>query len=352
MIKAKISSFNTDNARQRINISPESMTILNFDMEHFCFQPIQLSTFMNRLFYNHFLDSQANLNLRFSDKEFKYKNNLRIRDPQVVKALLDDFRSEIESEINKLGKGASASILLSKRNLDILQGIDENSENYRCYKKRAVLLNAFYTNYASLPDKTRFEICQKELVKTLNDAIKKGNAIRIRENAQEKYFYPIQTSTKSIESQSYFIDPSTSYIYIIGFAEANSVKLERKRIDELTSVIRCDMTFKPSAYQRKKIFEFQEKASSLFNIEETIKVTVLLTDSGIKRLQSIHWMRPTFTIDNDNRHLYHFMCTYENALYYFQRFGADAVIISPPNLREELTHIYREALEAYVNYTE
>lgn len=80
---------------------------------------------------------------------------------------------------------------------------------------------------------------------------------------------------------------------------------------------------------------------------EPLEVTVRFTEKGVEMLQRIPTMRPAVISRCEASNTMVFKCTKFNAVSYFRRFGGDAVVISPSDVRNELTRIYAKALEEY-----
>ena len=92
----------------------------------------------------------------------------------------------------------------------------------------------------------------------------------------------------------------------------------------------------------------------------TVGVQFLLQDSELIRIrfskrgkamyESQAHLRPAFTKrreDSDGSWVFEFNCTQIQAQYYFFKFGSDAEIISPPELRKEFFEQYSKARSLY-----
>lgn len=80
--------------------------------------------------------------------------------------------------------------------------------------------------------------------------------------------------------------------------------------------------------------------------DEPIKVQ--LTEKGKKLFNKIYLYRPTPTsIDGD---IYTFNCSANQLLYYFERFGDSALILSPKRLGIFMRNYYYFALKKYKSF--
>ena len=82
---------------------------------------------------------------------------------------------------------------------------------------------------------------------------------------------------------------------------------------------------------------------------ESIDAEVFLTPAGIRAYRLIVKDRPVIVSQensNDGK-ICHFHCPAPMLLNYFKRLGKDAVILSPADIKENMSTYYDEALRAY-----
>lgn len=113
----------------------------------------------------------------------------------------------------------------------------------------------------------------------------------------------------------------------------------------------------------------KRRKNPTFAYESTSKIYVLLTDEGLKNLSAIKTLRPigskTENIKDlpkdalkeykkvikkysaENLTLYCFDASFNQALYYFERFGANAIVIWPIELNNTIKAFYQEAVNRY-----
>ena len=80
------------------------------------------------------------------------------------------------------------------------------------------------------------------------------------------------------------------------------------------------------------------------------KIVIQLTSEGKKKYAALRYLRPTHSGVQDN--IYTFYCTLNQAEFYFLKFGSDAEILEPAELRERFATAYRTAHMLYNDDTE
>lgn len=90
-------------------------------------------------------------------------------------------------------------------------------------------------------------------------------------------------------------------------------------------------------------------AGPQYVISQMIESCVKLTTNGEKLYRRIYYGRPQYVRceKNSNESLYYFNCSLNQLLLYFRRFGEDAVIVSPNELREQMSLFFSKANAAY-----
>ena len=107
----------------------------------------------------------------------------------------------------------------------------------------------------------------------------------------------------------------------------------------------------------KKSFELSDEEKEQFNSilvygpreveRRTVKTKIKLTENGIKKYKSMYLNRPIPTEIDGN--IYTFNCSHDNLFLYFSRFGVDAEILEPLNLRNQVIAFHRKAYNKYIN---
>ena len=79
----------------------------------------------------------------------------------------------------------------------------------------------------------------------------------------------------------------------------------------------------------------------------TALTKIKLTPNGIKKFKKMYLNRPIPLEVNDD--IYTFNCSHQNLFLYFSRFGSDATILEPLNLRNQMIAFHRKAYNKYTN---
>ena len=94
-----------------------------------------------------------------------------------------------------------------------------------------------------------------------------------------------------------------------------------------------------------------EKYAPQYQINEDIETCVRLTDQGVIDYKKIYFGRPERILDKDeikdNGTYYFFDCSIDQLYLYFRRFGCEAEIIYPEELKNRIKEFHYKALSVY-----
>ncbi|WP_456297519.1 hypothetical protein [Catonella morbi] len=79
---------------------------------------------------------------------------------------------------------------------------------------------------------------------------------------------------------------------------------------------------------------------------ESHEIKIRLNEEGQKLYNRILHLRPKY-VRIEEKNIYVFDCSLKQIEYYFFKFGKEAEIISPPQLREKFKNDHLEAYEVY-----
>lgn len=109
-----------------------------------------------------------------------------------------------------------------------------------------------------------------------------------------------------------------------------------------------DLTYYSSGYYiDEKIRSYLErmKSDAAYAINDDEETCVRLTEIGKKNYNRIYFGRPNVErIDGD---LYYFRCSRTQLEFYFRRFGKDAVVLKPKQIKDDITEFFKEAYLTY-----
>ena len=314
----------------KINISPMTMEILSNDMEKFSFSKnnkLQQNAFLNILinnYYQEFIKTKENqINL--------IENVLRDcdKDSKSLAALIAEKLSKNDTKDLK-----PFSVTLNFKPSHIASSAIEYV-CYYCLKDYSLseFLRMLLVSYTRLHPLVREKIIFKDFVENINKSINKGVNIiyRLKENSSLKQGRPIVMVNSKEELFNYVIlkkDDAIISVKLSNFKYINLIKehydLSQKDLD----IVEKMQTNNPS-------FLYQG------NEEE---IHVKLTYEGEKMYLSHYIHRPPYLRKENGN--YYFNCSYFQAYIYFQRFGKEAIIISPKSLQKKLLSFYQKAVIA------
>ena len=200
-------------------------------------------------------------------------------------------------------------------------------------------LSSFYRRmfnaYAKRTKTEREKIIHKENYEILQKAIK-----------QKAQVCAMLSSGKVVNGVSiYAIAPAKDELfnYVLGFDGKNNSTVRLAKIKPVT------LLSKPSNIpEENKVLLDRQIACApqypMFKSDNKL-IKVELTEKGKTLFEKIYLYRPTpISVDGD---VYTFNCSAAQALYYFERFGNNALILSPRKLGIEMRNYHHYALKKY-----
>lgn len=210
-----------------------------------------------------------------------------------------------------------------------------NPQNHYMKYFRAVL-----EEYIRLPYCRREAVFFGDTVKAVNDAIRHGCSVSFVYGAENVYGYPV-----SIEPDEW---SSFNYLLLVN----PQMEVKHYRICRIKSIspIYTD-TIALSAEKRSEIYEKQIIPAGIqFAGEPLVDVAVKLSEKGMEMYNRMVFLRPRYTSIKalpDEGYLCNFCCSANQIKFYFFKFGEDAQIVSPVELKEYFLENYRKAYNLY-----
>lgn len=348
---------NIDHEKQHINLSDAAWLVIEDDIRSFYTYEDKetFSGFMNTIFINYHEDADAS----FSSRREEYRSKLddilfdgNKHTEEIKQKLLRNYVSELKEKAFSYTKGEGRKFRLNVKSQELLTNHPDGKEYNHI---RGDYLKAIYEQYATLPTYIREQIFFKDTIDEINNAIIIGKKLRISLLAKTNKLSEISQFRYLVKPYAIRQDRTNTFNYLIGY----SVKLNEN--NEPVSNERIS-SFRISRIDNLKLVStsFISKEKKL-EIEKTIKekgvqfmagdltdITVLFTDKGFDDFNRQSYMRPRF-YDKIDKNTYIFHCTEFQAINYFLKFGMDAQIIEPPELRNTMKLRYETALNAYTN---
>ena len=347
--------FISDSNQIRLRIGFQAYTTILRDIDEFENVPSkqQVSSFLNKIiknFYNCAESTIAENKPIIYNKYLAWLGNI----PQAEQTALKLTQKEIEERRQNIKKlysqppkanGQNFKLIMNKYTREIL----EKSQEQEIYQNSiADYLSAIIQEYAALPREKRELIFFSDIFRTMRHSIDTHHQIEITVNDKIYILKPFDILTNGF----------LPYYYVIGYAHIRSDsavtedKLLSFRLQRIQAVEEQEISCKFTNRQRsslKYILKNPRKIGYLAGEEEEIKV--MLTKRGYELYRrKILLGRPEYiqsTSLNDNKFELTFNCTQEQIYQYFIRFGKEAEIVSPQNLRERFAYIYKTAAEYY-----
>lgn len=241
--------------------------------------------------------------------------------------------------------GVTIQFRLNSYNQDNISEMDLEAENYNF--KIGKYLRAILEEYATKSFAIREQIIFKDIINTINSAINEGDT------SKNKSMEIIIQNGKKFTVKPYKIiyDKSTVYNYLVGLSkssEQNEYIPAGFRISKISKikVNSSRPSGKITVEELKKLTLAIKEKGPNFLIGKNKLIKIKLTENGIKNYNNFIFLRPQY-VDIEPNNVYVFNCPFANVISYFFKFGSDATILEPDNLKEIFINKYKEALEKY-----
>ena len=220
----------------------------------------------------------------------------------------------------------------------------KESERAVCYIETVALKNeaisSFYRRlfiaYSQRTKNEREKIIFKEIYETLEKAVKKGVLVCITLKSSNRVFEDMSVYSVSAAKDELFN-------YVLCYSRKNNHTLRLASIKDVYL-----LPHKASIpEQNKELFKRQVECGAQYPFypSDDTPIKVELTEKGKELFKKIYLYRPTPVSTNGN--VYTFNCSANQLLYYFERFGENALILSPKKLGIFMRNYYHYALKKY-----
>lgn len=318
----------------KISLAKETLELLKKDCEDFKILKADGSPNFNS-FINLLIDNYYEV---FTAKEETLHDDIRC----AISVVPDYYREKVFGGIVKLF--AKQNSLTDKHSTTTFSfKPTKASEKAITYINKIVLkdesVSSFYrrmfTAYSQLTKTEREKIIHKENYEILKKAIKKGVQVCIVLNSKD-----VLTGA-SVFAVAPAKDELFNYVLVYNGKQNHTLRLASVNS---VSLLSAKASMPEGNY---KLFERQVACAAQYPMyntdDEPIKVQ--LTEKGKKLFNKIYLYRPTpVKIEGD---IYTFNCSANQLLYYFERFGDSALILSPKKLGIFMRNYYYFALKKY-----
>ena len=334
-------------ARQHLNLSQYALDIIENDKYTFQAKP-SFAQMINRVFELYRDFSNASI----ENASLRHLEHIRASladEPdspakeRIISALIDRYKAELISTANSYPRECPFKVQLNRRNYDYLTEWRDVDGAYDDIPGRFV--KAVIEEYARKPLVEREGIVFRNLIDRINTCIESHSLIAITLNNGNRF---------EVRPYGVVIDQGNNYHYLVGYSRRVREENEHPSSFRISNIKDCE----PKGGRSGRITDTQKK--ELDSKIRTVGVQFLLQDSELihirfsKRGKAMYEspanLRPALTKrreDSDGSWGFEFNCTQIQAQYYFFKFGSDAEIISPPELRKEFFEQYSKARSLY-----
>jgi len=349
--------------KQHINLSESAWIIIHEDIKNFYSneEDESFSGFLNRIYRNYYQLAKATISLRLEEKEEELlhlysSDEFKKIDSETIATIIDKQLESYEDELISLTKsyqsGHGEKFRINKENLDLLR---ESLEDEYYDGSVGKYLKAIFEEYATKPTYIREQIFFDETVEKIKSAIANQRKLKITLNdkvsvrGDKIYNRKFYVSSYKIEQ-----DSTKTFNYLIGYG----LEIDREnaiespccfRISRIKKInIQNSMGAKISKEKAKELDNLLIERTVMFMSSDPIDIEIRFTDKGLEAFRRQLYMRPRiYTINKEDKHVYTFRCTEIQAINYFFKFGWDANVISPIELREKMKSRYYKSFKTY-----
>lgn len=263
-----------------------------------------------------------------------------------ISCLVDAYRQELLDTATTYPKGRAFKMQLDKANYNSMMEWKDENGYYDGIPGR--FLKAVIEEYARKTAYEREGILLREIIEELQSCIDSHQLVVITLNGPNH-------TRQEVRPFSICSDPGCNYHYLVGMTRkagtAYPDRVASYRISRISSVKRShSRSGKISAAQIQEIERKLHDDGVQFLIQDSETISVRLTEQGKKMYESQAHLRPLFSERKkhpDGSWSYTFDCTQMQAEFYFFKFGADAIIEHPSELRDKILKRFLDAVEVY-----
>lgn len=337
--------------KQHLNLSKIAYAIIERDME--TFGQTSKSGMLNRIFENFRDDADASISIALEKRGRELEDILKgisldsVDRNKVIKLFLKDKEKSLKAKALSYSKAITLKFRINNDNYEYLTAEEQECNEDRYYDSRAgKYIKAVIEEYARLPYIKREAIYYKERFDILERAI--------REQRQLKIMVKEGTVIK-VKPFAILADPMSMYHYIVGIVAGEKYRIKEGqdsfsfRIASFLNVrILKEKAFISEAKQKMLEEEIRSKGVQ-FMSGEVHSFKVYLTNEGLKMYKRILHLRPEYISKEELKTgvYLEFLCTNEQIIYYFLKFGAEAKVVYPEEMVREFALRYKKANEMY-----
>ena len=203
-------------------------------------------------------------------------------------------------------------------------------------------LRSLISSYVHIPQDKRERILFKDNYELVDKAIQNNKKIYFVIKRYDK-------ETRHIVSP-FAIENSKEELFNYLLADKDSVPMSFR----ISRIKNLAVLNESASFSSLSLDSFQKMIKNgpqfAYGEKENNPIKIKLTDAGKLKYTRIYLHRPDYR-EIENNNIYVFDCSYLQATQYFERFGSDAIVLEPQDLRDRFELFYNKARKAY-KYTE
>ena len=334
-------------ARQHLNLSQLAYDVIDQDRFAFLGKP-SFAGMLNRVFEMYRDYADAAIDLACESYEAVLKDELA-KVPEdtaktaVMNELLSAHRQKLIITARSYPRECKFKFQLNRENYAFISAWRDTEDVYDGVPGK--FIKAVIEEYARKPLVERESIVFRDLIDQINECIESHRQINITlQNGARYTLKPFCVCT----------DQGYNYHYLAGFAKGEDGIAEEKPVSfRVSNIASCRKIAKSGRLTDSQKREIQEKirvGGVQFLLQDPEIIRVKLSTRGKNMYDSQAHLRPPFinrSQNPDGTWVYDFSCTPIQARFYFFKFGADAEILQPEELRKEFRQLYAESLAVY-----
>lgn len=335
--------------KQHLNLSTYAFEVIQNDIRSFMEKP-SLSGFINKVLEEYIEIAEASISRAYGKKMDDLSDMLRDipnsdDKEKIINILSEKYRDDLISISNNYPREQYVKFRLNKHNFNLLFENDCPEEQY--YDSQGKYIKAIVEEYSRKTPLEREAIFFCDRIAYIQSCIDSGNLLRI--NSRNNWTYEV----KPYRIQS---DTSALYHYLIGIASSPADRDKAPKIASFRISFLREISMRPKSYksgritnEEKELIEKQVQSKGVqFLLGENQEIRVRLSNKGKKMYDTQLHLRPiTSRVDADGTYV--FFCTPSQIEYYFFKFGSDAEILFPEELRIRFQNKYKDALNKYTD---
>ena len=335
-------------ARQHLNLSELAFDVIENDKYIFQDHPSR-SGILNRIFsvYRDYADASIETAcMRFREQLEERLESVSddTTKEAVISSLIAAYKSELISMATSYPSGHSFKFQLNQENYRFIQEWRDVDDVYASTPGKYI--KAVLEEYARKPYVEREMILFRDFIETVNACVESHLSMIVTLYSGLKF---------EIRPYGVLVDQGNNYHYLVCYA---------KQAGEQGPDIAC--SFRVTNIREHKLYygrsgriteaqrrELERKINTIgvqFLLQTPDLIRVKLTKQGKAMYDSQFHIRPAFVICTESENdewIYEFNCTQIQAQFYFFKFGRDAEILYPEELRNRFIAQYQEALSQY-----